>query len=329
MFQTRSINGESYSALKPRQNGKAKIFDEGMINHLEGLLSDLSQMQSEEVITSSQDLGWQNIRVLHMRHTNREMEMPALVNHSLILPLGPLEARSCASVSIEEYEMERRLSPGEIAIIPAGVSSLWRWQNSRQREVLHIYLDPQFVQKTAEACDLNHGQIAIDPQLGVRDEQLSYLAMSLLYEMKEENVVGRLYADSVAFVVAMQLIRRYSCLKDVRISRGGMAPQKLRRAIGYISDHLDQEQEISLAVVAEEVGMSYYHFSRAFKQSMGLSPINYITHQRMERAKRLLLETELSIAEIALRAGFSSQSHFTTSFRRLAGVTPRSYRRGV
>jgi AraC family transcriptional regulator len=311
MFQTRSIS------------------DDRMGNRFGCLLSDLSQFHAEAVITSSQDLGWQNIRVLHLHHTNRELEMPAFVNHCLILSLGPLEARSCATVSIDDYDLERRLSPGEIAIIPAGVSSRWRWDNSRPREGLHIYLDPQFVQKTAEACELNHGQIAIEPQLGVRDEQLSYLAMSLLYEMKEENVVGRLYADSVAFVVAMQLIRRYSCLKDVRISRGGMAPQKLRRAIGFISDHIDQEQEISLTVVADQVGMSYYHFSRAFKQSMGLSPINYITHQRMERAKRLLAETELSIAEIALRAGFSSQSHFTTSFRRVAGVTPRSFRRGM
>jgi AraC family transcriptional regulator len=60
-----------------------------------------------------------------------------------------------------------------------------------------------------------------------------------------------------------------------------------------------------------------------------LSPINYITRQRIERAKRLLAETELPISEIALRTGFSSQSHFTTSFRRLAGVTPSSFRRGV
>ncbi|MBO0801326.1 MAG: helix-turn-helix transcriptional regulator [Blastocatellia bacterium] len=325
MFQTRSINGEGYGSDRPGQS--TKIFDDG--NHSGGGLSDLSGVLPEAIIASSRDLGWQNIRVLYMRQSCREMEIPALVNHSLILSLGPLEARSCACVRIDGYDWERRMSSGEIAIIPAGMPSRWRWNNGRQRESLHIYLEPEFVWKTAAACELDHGALALEPQLGVRDEQLSYLAMSLLYEMKEENIVGRIYADSVAFVVAMQLIRRYSCLRDVRISRGGMAPQKLRRAIGYISDHIDHEQEISLAVVAEEVGMSYYHFSRAFKQAMGLSPINYITHQRMERAKRLLTETELSIAEIALRAGFSSQSHFTTSFRRLAGVTPRTFRRGM
>ena len=335
MLQTQSINIESYSSYqgpfwgKPSRSRKAVILGDSIENRFRGMQSDLSQVYPEAVITSSQGLGWQNIRVLHMRHTRREMEIPPLENHCVILSLGPLEPKLWASATIEGCDLDRRLNPGEIAIIPAGVSSHWRWHSSRPQETLQIYLHPQFVQKTAERCDLNHAQQVIEPQLGVRDEQLGYLAISLLYELKGKNVVGRLYADSVAPVIAVQLVRRYSCLKDVRISKGGMAPQKLRRAIEYISDQLEQEGEIALAVVAEEVGMSYYHFSRAFKQSMGLSPINYITRQRMERAKRLLAETELPIAEIALRAGFSSQSHFTTSFRRLAGVTPSTFRRGM
>jgi AraC family transcriptional regulator len=335
MFQTQTINRESCSLFagqywqKPSQSSKVKMFDDRTGDRFRGSLSDLSQIYPEAVITSSQVLGWQNIRVLHMRHTNCEMEVPPLESHCMILSLGPHKPQLSASASINGYEFERRLSPGEIAIIPAGVPSHWRWHNGRPQETLHIYLPPGFVRKTAEMCDLNHGRITLEPQLGVRDEQLSYLAMSLLYELKEENVVGRLYADSVASVIAIQLVRRYSCLKDVRITRGGMAPHKLRRAIDQISDHLEQEQDISLAMVAEGVGMSYYHFSRSFKQSIGLSPINYITRERIERAKRLLAETELPISEIALRTGFSSQSHFTTSFRKLAGVTPSSFRRGV
>jgi AraC family transcriptional regulator len=335
MFRTQTINDESCALFAGQfweelpQSSKVKMFGDRTGDRLRGAVSDLSQVYPEAVITSSQALGWQNIRVLHMRHTNREMEIPPLESHCMIVSLGPHGPKLSASASIDRYDFGRRLSPGEIAIIPAGVPAYWRWHTGRSQETLHIYLLPGFVQKAAETCDLNHGQIAIEPQLGVRDEQLSHLAMSLLYEMKEENVVGRLYADSVASVIAIQLARRYSCLKDVRITRGGMAPHKLRRAVEHISEHLEQEQDISLAVVAEEVGMSYYHFSRSFKQSIGLSPINYITRQRIERAKRLLGETELPISEIALRTGFSSQSHFTTSFRRLAGVTPSSFRRGM
>ncbi len=152
--------------------------------------------------------------------------------------------------------------------------------------------------------------------------------MSLLDELNEANVVGRLYADSLAIGLAIQLVRRYSSLKDIHVGHGGMAPRKLRQAIGLIDQHLAEEEEgrVALRVVARQVGMSFFHFSRAFKQSMGMSPTNYIAERRIERAKKMLEETELPIAEIALRSGFSSQSHFTTSFRRLAGATPKAFR---
>ena len=332
MFRTQTIKVESYlplaglSWLQPPRMSNGEMRGARRGDYSGGLLSDLSEVHPEAVIASSQDLGWQNIRVLHLRHDDREMDLPPLENHCVIVQLEP---RLAVNASIGGHSFDQFLSPGEVAIIPAGVPSHWHWHSGRSQETLHLYLHPRFVQQTAETWGLNHGQMAIEPQLGVRDEQLSHLALSLLYELKEENVVGKLYADSVASALAMQLARRYSCLKEVRISKGGMAPHKLRRAIEFISDHLEQEQDVELMLIAEEVGLSYYHFSRAFKQSMGLSPINYLAQQRIERAKRLLSETERPIVEIAVQTGFCSQSHFTASFRRWAGVTPKSFRRGM
>jgi AraC-like DNA-binding protein len=75
-----------------------------------------------------------------------------------------------------------------------------------------------------------------------------------------------------------------------------------------------------------EVQMSYSHFARAFKQSMGISPNVYMTEQRIERAKKLLSDTDLRIADIALRTGFASQSHFTSTFRKLVWTTPKAFR---
>jgi AraC family transcriptional regulator len=150
--------------------------------------------------------------------------------------------------------------------------------------------------------------------------------MSLHHELKDANVVGRLYADSLAKVLAMQLVRRYSYFKDLRTSRGGMAPRKLRKAIEFINNNLDEEQAVAIPAVADEVQMSYSHFSRAFKQSMGVSPNVYMTEQRIERAKKLLSETDFRIADIALRTGFASQSHFTSTFRKLVWTTPKAFR---
>jgi AraC family transcriptional regulator len=291
-----------------------------------GSLSDLSAVYPEAVLASSKDLGWQDIRVLLVRSEDGDMDVPPLDNHCVIVQLS---SSGYVTAAVNGQTFENFLGPGDITIIPAGMSSRWSWADNGPHEMLHVYLEPNFVKKTAQSCDLNHDQMAIGPQIAIRDEQLSHMAMSLLCELKAENIVGRLYADSVASAFAIQLIRRYSYLKDVGMTKGGMAPHKLRRALEYISDRLEQQDGIALNVVAQEVGMSRFHFSRVFKESMGLSPINYIVRQRIERAKKLLAETELPIADIALQAGFSGQSHFTTFFRKLVGLTPRDFRRAI
>ena len=194
--------------------------------------------------------------------------------------------------------------------------------------MLLLYLRPLFVRSAAGELNFTHSEIGLTPQIGFKDKHICHVAMSLLHELNEANVVGRLYADSLAPGLAIQLMRRYSSLKDVHVGHGGMAPHKLRQAVALIDHHLSDEEEgrVALRGVALAVRMSYFHFSRAFKQSMGMTATNYIAERRIERAKRMLEETEMPISEIALRSGFSSQSHFTTAFRRLAGATPKAFR---
>jgi AraC family transcriptional regulator len=194
--------------------------------------------------------------------------------------------------------------------------------------MLLLYLRPLFVRTAARELNFSHNEIDLTPQIGFKDKHICHVAMSLLLELNEANVVGRLYADSLATGLAIQLVRRYSTLKDVHVGHGGMAPHKLRRAIALIEHHISDEEEgrVALSTVARDVSMSYFHFSRAFKQAMGMTATSYIAERRIERAKKMLEETELPISEIALRSGFSSQSHFTTAFRRLAGATPKAFR---
>ena len=104
----------------------------------------------------------------------------------------------------------------------------------------------------------------------------------------------------------------------------GLSKPQLRRAVEYI--HSNLEKNPSLAEVAQEIRISPFYFTRLFKQSTGLPPHRYLIRCRIESAKKLLSEADLTIAEIAAKLGFQDQSHFTSQFRRETGTTPKAYR---
>lgn len=288
-------------------------------------IDELSVLHPDSVLKSSDAIGWNNLRAIHFHHTASEVAIPASDDHCMVLNLG---TPFFINVSPGKRRFEGQILSREVAIIPAGASWTCRAEGSDLPVMLLLYIRPLFVRSAARELNFSHTEIGLTPQIGFKDKHICHVALSLLHELNEANVVGRLYADSLATGLAIQLVRRYSSLKDVHVGHGGMAPHKLRRAIALIDHHFSDEEEgrVALRAVARDVRMSYFHFSRAFKQSMGMTATNYIAERRIERAKKMLEETELPISEIALRSGFSSQSHFTTAFRRLAGSTPKAFR---
>jgi transcriptional regulator GlxA family with amidase domain len=107
-------------------------------------------------------------------------------------------------------------------------------------------------------------------------------------------------------------------------SRGGLPPRALRRVREYVEAHL--EKNISLLMLASTAGLSMSHFARAFKQSQGVPPHEYLVRCRVRRVQELLVTTDLPLAEIARASGFSDQSHCTRRFREQVGITPSNYR---
>jgi AraC family transcriptional regulator len=108
--------------------------------------------------------------------------------------------------------------------------------------------------------------------------------------------------------------------------RGGLAGWQQRIVTAYIEDHV--ADPISLADLAELVGLSTYHFCRAFKQSFGIPPLRYHASRRIDRAKALLAKPAPSVTKIGLTVGFSETSSFTAAFRKATGLTPTAYHRG-
>ena len=107
-------------------------------------------------------------------------------------------------------------------------------------------------------------------------------------------------------------------------TRGGLRPRAFQRVREYILAHL--AENISNRVLAELVGLSVFHFARSFRQTAGVSPHRFMLESRVERVKHLLVETELSLSQIAIRAGFADQSHCTRRFREFVGITPSRFR---
>jgi AraC family transcriptional regulator len=106
-------------------------------------------------------------------------------------------------------------------------------------------------------------------------------------------------------------------------SRGRLSRHALRAVEEYIHAHLDQN--IALAELADVANLSEFHFARLFKQTTGLPPHQFVIHQRVERAKRLISAGRLSLAQIAIDVGFSDQSQLNRHFKRLVGVTPKRF----
>ena len=154
------------------------------------------------------------------------------------------------------------------------------------------------------------------------DPLLAQIATRMWEEAADGNPHGGLFADGAALTILSALLR-LAGLPPAN-ARGGLPGWRLRRVLEYIEAHL--REDIGLQDLAAAVDLSPYHFSRAFKDTTGLSPHAYVIRRRVERSKELLAGTGLPLAEVALVCGFASQSHFSTAFRKVTGLSPRRYR---
>lgn len=186
-------------------------------------------------------------------------------------------------------------------------------------------IDPVLLSQTAEEMGgLQVKNVELMNTVNTDNLPMDAIACLLQTELHMGELDEQADAESLKPMLIIHLWRQNCVLLPKMQHRvAGLSVYKLKRVLNYIHSNLDQQ--IQLAELAEICSMSQYYFCRLFKQSIGVAPYKYVLQQRMEKAKQLLQQRKYAIAEIALMVGCADQSHFTKTFKRYTGVTPRYF----
>ncbi len=153
-------------------------------------------------------------------------------------------------------------------------------------------------------------------------------AMSSLSQTVHANDMP-LVAESVATALAMRTLQNLGGVQKVADLPypSGLPRDRLRMVLDYIDDNISRP--LHLAELAGVLHLSTFHFARAFKQAMNVAPIKYVWQRRVDRAKEALRQRDVQMVAVAYECGFSSQSHFATSFKQFTGMTPTAFRAAI
>jgi len=298
---------------------------------MESIVSEQSSASWSEIIPQhwiqeSRSIHDRGLVVTHEFQTPSELDVSnGCADHVLIFTFNS-NLRQITRIDGDEYD--GALSPGSIFLLPAQAPVFCGWETEQADETASFYIDPQRLQQVAAENDCLHPErIELRPILHTRDDQLSAIATAFRAEMYNNSLGGKLYTESLANLFLIHLLRHYCTQSPIlRVYENGLSRYQLQCALEFIQDHLGCE--FKLQDLADQLNMSQYYFCRLFKQSTGVAPYQYVLQQRVEAAKRLLLQQPgKSIAQVALECGFSSQSQLTQHFRKLTGTTPKVYRK--
>lgn len=288
------------------------------------------QRQPEGVAAGTARTGVSAALWISTVETPLEVEAePDAEHHIICVQLSPLQAEWVLDGS---PRYNGRFNVGDVSIVPVALRP--RAVMFGRFSCLHLYLPHALVSGIAdvECSGASSGGLEILDPKRVPDRLILRIAGDVVTEMREKGRYSQLRLDALAQDLAIQLLRNYSNVAGSRLATekvfgGGLAPWQVRRCKELMQELL--AQDLTLAAMAAEVGLSQFHFARAFKQSMGIPPHAFQIRLRMERAQQLLLDTDCSVTEIAFDVGYESSQALARSFRKFAGCTPSDFRRAV
>jgi AraC family transcriptional regulator len=276
------------------------------------------------VVASARSMGWSQVQSFVVDCQLAEFYHHASPFHTVAFLLsGTTRVEWKRGGRLTRYVSE----PGSLTIIPAGIDHYFR-SDRRTRSVIWM-IEPARLHRIVELeWRPRVPKVEILEAPNNRDAEFWALGHRLAVQMLAPIPGSRLFAEALNTQLLLHLLWNYSSLaRQKETPEERLFDPRLRRAIDYI--HASLGNEISLSELADLADLSPNYFLSAFRRATGKTPHRYLTEQRVARACEMLHNPHLSIVEVALAVGYSSQSHLTTVFRRLLKTTPAAYREDV
>lgn len=251
-----------------------------------------------------------------------QMQMPAAEAVIVVVHIGTPAKLIC-------HRDGRRFSGtsvhGDIDIIPAGVPHRWEMLDDNDKS-LTLVLPQPLLRSVASQSGLNADQLEIQNRFQFRDTEMEALCWTMKREMDLGYPTGPIYLDALSLAVASRLVMRHSSVANPVEQRSDvLAGRRLKQVLSYIEERL--AEEVTLEDIASYAGLSSSYLNNLFRAAIGKPLHQYLIERRVERARQLLESQPMSIAEVALAAGFSHQSHMARHMRRVLGMAPLAVKR--
>jgi len=226
------------------------------------------------------------------------------------------------------YRTERQRLPGQygapskLCALPGEHDS--RWWVRGYMHFMHLYFLPEhFTRRAVLELDREPRGLTLADRTYFEDPQLAAMCRALAGH-DWEGPDGRLRANQAAHDVLSRLLRGQGVPRAGIAPKGGLSAVVRRRLRDYIEANLTQA--LTVGELAEVAALSEFHLARMFRLSFGLPPHAWIAQARLDRARALLRDTALPLAEVAARCGYADVSHFSHRFRGSVGASPNRYR---
>jgi AraC family transcriptional regulator len=285
-----------------------------------GALAAVHELADAQVVLESRQRDWGSVAASRFQMRRTDVILPPLgvpafgVNYGQDMKLQrTLNGRTVRASAVA----------GHLSLLPPDAGT--RWEFDKPGDVAVVFLNGRLFRRAVEeGAGRDPETVEIAPRFVIRDLVLERIAHRLLKEISEPGAASRLVTEELAQELAAHLLLAHSNVDPRRTARSyRIAPRRLKRAEDFIRSNL--KSDLSLADIAGAAGMSLFHFAKSFKQATGRTPHQYLTAQRLLRARALLHEASLPIGEIARSVGLS-HSHFTVVFTRHLGMTPSKFR---